>query len=199
MNRIIPPLLVFLTSILATIFSFSNEQRDSFTIIDITTGSNDLYPIIDGPREPPAFYQDLREFFEIDYPNAEFEKVFIARTGNHPEDLKEGYEFEEGYIWALFLTNDRDNDFACEAGDDREKRVIDTISRRLGNPERSRISETEFLVKGGISVEYTCESLRDEVLVVRDYNVLSDYGNDKVKDLIREMLFKSENAKNRTL
>jgi hypothetical protein len=199
MNRIFPPLLVVFISILAIFFSFSNEQRDSFTIIDITTGSNDLYPIIDGPREPPAFYPDLREFFEIDYPNAEFERVFIARTDNNPADLEEGYEFEEGYIWALFLSNLSSNETACEAGDERKKRIIDTISRRLGNPDRSSVVGTEILVKGGISVQYTCESLRDEVLVVRDYNVLSDYGNDKAKDLIREMILRSDSAKNRTL
>ena len=195
----IPPLFVLFISTLVIFSRFSNEERDSFTLIDITTGSNDLYPIIDGPREPPVFYPDLREFFEIDYPNAEYEKVFIARTGNHPADVELGFEFEEGYIWALFLTNDRENGFACEAGDEREKRVIDTINKRLGNPVQYRLEETEFLSKGGISIEYTCDSLRDELLVVRDYNVLIDHGNDKSKDLIRELILESDNARNRTL
>ena len=199
MNRIFPSLIVLVISILAIFYSFYDEQRESFAIIDITIGSNDLYPIIDGPREPPAFHPDLYEFFEIDYPNAEFEKVFIARTGNHPADLEEGYEFEEGYIWALFLMNDRDNGMACEAGDERESRVIDTIDKRLGNPVRNRVENTEFFSQKTIAVEYTCESLRDELLIVRDFSVLIEHGNEKAKNLIMELMLELDNKINRTL
>jgi adenine deaminase len=91
------PLIILITSLLIV-----GCSDDSFEILGISMGELNTFSVKEGPREPQAFRQHLRQFYELDYPNAEFSFAGIAvipKARLTDEGIEEGTEIKEDVIW----------------------------------------------------------------------------------------------------
>lgn len=153
------------------------------------------HPIKVGPREPPAFYGDLREFYEITFPNQEFSFVGIALTKNTSEDEKEGLFFEkEGVVWAAFLNQ---NKFNCtEAEANKLKKYIEkNYGAKVTNEDKSSSTTVNggqftqiyiYMYSPYVTWQISCTDgeFGNKSLVIRDYGVIKKFGNPKLKVLV---------------
>jgi len=147
--------------------------------------------IREGPREPPIFNGDLREFYEVEFPNMEFDFVGVAVTKNTDESRKEGFEFtREKIIWgAMFLEKG-----SCEEKDFlRTKEYLSKNWKITPSGEhRNKPGEPLFLQSTFVSPDaiwqITCGAGLGRTLIVRDYSVIKREGNDAVRKQIERMM-----------
>lgn len=162
-------------------------------------GQAQINPVKIGPREPPAFWNDLREFYEINFPNQEFSFVGVALTKNTPEDIKEGLFFEkEGMVWASFFN---ENNYNCtEADSNKLKKYIEknygakvtkedrTVTPTLNGQKLTQIYT--YLYSPYVAWQINCVNgeYGNKTLIIRDYSVLVKYGNPKLKKVVEDSI-----------
>lgn len=171
----------------------NSEGIDEF--LGLKFGRTLTQPIKVGPREPPAFYGDLREFYEITFPNQEFSFVGVALTKNSAEDIKEGLVFEkEGLVWAAFLNQ---NKFNCTESDaiKLKKYIEKNYGAKITKEDKSSSPTVDgrlftqiyiYLYSPYVTWQISCTDgeFGNKSLVIRDYNVIKKSGNPKIKELI---------------
>ena len=162
-------------------------------------GQMQTNPVKNGPREPPAFENSLREFYEINFPNQEFSFVGVALTKNTPEDIKEGLFYEkEGMIWASFLNENKYN--CTEVDSNKLKKYIEknygakiTKESKTITPIREGKPFTQiyvYLYSPYVTWQIQCTDgeYGNKTLIIKDYSVLKKYGNPKLKQLVDDSI-----------
>jgi hypothetical protein len=143
-----------------------------------------------GPREPPIFQNHLREFYEVEFPNTEFDFVGVAVTRNDGASRMEGFVFDqENLIWgAMFLRNK-----PCE-----EKDFLRTRDYLARNWQVTPVGERRN--KAGdpfyLDSKFTSRSAFWQIscaasglsLIVSDYSVLRRAGNESTKQQVDRLL-----------
>gem|GEM_PF-3455240 len=148
--------------------------------------------IKEGPRGPPAFYSALREFYEVEFPNMEFEFVGVAVTKNGEAGRKEGFEFlQENLIWGAYFSN---NNKKCSEADflrtteylakNWNARII---SDYRGTPDSGFNYHDSTFTSPNVIWNVLCSD-SSQVLVVMDYAVLRKAASDNTKKKIDQML-----------
>ena len=159
-------------------------------IIGLRFGTKMDQKIKEGPREPPIFQGDLREFYEIEFPNLEFDFVGVAVTKNSPEVEKEGIRFDrEKIIWGAMLNKKGKCDLALY---DKtiaylgKKWSTDVIKETLGS--QSSFYKEAFLFSPGVLWSVSCSEGSGLSLVVKDYSVLKSEANAEGRKVIEAAL-----------
>lgn len=197
MNKIKLLALPILLSIILGGCGKSGEGVNEF--LGLKFGQAQTHPVKEGPREPPVFQNDLREFYEITFPNQEFSFVGVALTKNTPEDTKDGLTFEkEGIIWAAFLNQ---NKFNCTEADlNKLKKYIEknygakvTNEKKTVTPMPNGKSFTQiytYLYSPYVTWQISCTDgeYGDKTLIIKDYSVVKEYGNPKLKKLVDDSM-----------
>jgi hypothetical protein len=172
-----------------------NNSQGVNEFLGLKFGTALTHPIKIGPREPPAFYGDLREFYEITFPNQEFSFVGVALTKNTADDEKEGLFFEkEGMVWAAFLNQ---NKFNCTESDaNKLKKYIEkNYGAKVTKEDKSALPTPKggvftqiyiYLYSPNVTWQISCTDgeFGNKSLVIRDYSVIKKSGNPKIKELI---------------
>ena len=153
--------------------------------------------IKEGPREPLMFYGGLREFYEVEFPNMEFESVGVAVTKNDEAGRKEGFEFlQENLIWGAFFSNKKkicsEADFLRTTEYLAKNWNARLISDYRGTPDTKGDYHDSTFTSPKVIWNVFCSS-SSQVLVVMDYAVLKKASSDNTKKKIDE-LFSELNA-----
>ncbi|MFY9327464.1 MAG: hypothetical protein WAO76_05515 [Georgfuchsia sp.] len=145
-----------------------------------------------GPTDPPDSYGYLKEFYEVDFPNKEFEFVGVAITKNSEKNLKAGLVFsEERLIWGAYFHNHK----PCEEKD--FLRTKDYLSKNWAiTPVReygSEAGKSPYMKKGtfmspSVIWKISCTSDLGLDLAVTDYSALRKAGNASTKKNIDKIL-----------
>jgi len=153
--------------------------------------------IKEGPREPPWSARFLREFYTVDFPNMEFEFVGVAVTKNDDASRKEGFVFnQEDLIWGAFFSTAK----PCDEKDHvRTKEYLAKNWKTTLVLETRHKPEESYLVMSAltspnVSWLITCAAVAGLELIVQDFSVVKNAGNEKIKKGIDKML-SEENAK----
>ena len=137
-----------------------------------------------GPTDPPEDYGFLKEYYEVEFPNKEFDSVGVAVTKNSERNGKAGLVFaKERLIWGAMFHKKR----PCEEQDYQriktflEKNWEITIVKEWR--EGIKASPTQ---KGTFSSPYviwklSCAKGLGLDLVVTDYSAIRKAGNESTK------------------
>lgn len=148
--------------------------------------------IKEGPREPPIFHPELVEFYEVDFPNMEFNSVGVAVTKNSTKNTKEGIRFKrENIIWGAMFNNKN----ACnEENFNKAKNYISKKWRVVPiNESKNKPGEPYFVnntyYSPGVIWELSCGEGLGLSLVIYDYSVLKKEGDSQTRKLFEKQIF----------
>lgn len=179
--------------------SCGSKKEGVGEFIGLKFGVEQTHPVKEGPRGPPVFNGDLREFYEINFPNQEFSFVGVATTKITPEDEKEGLKFtKEGVIWGAFLNQ---NNIDCKKADyDKLKNyIIKNYGAKITNESitdtpigNSKILTQHYgyLHSPYVAWQVICSSgeYGGKTVVIRDYSVLKRFGNEKLQKVVDDSM-----------
>lgn len=161
------------------------QQSGVGEIIGLKFGMVLSLPIKVGPRDPPVFNQDLREFYELTYPNPEFDFVGVAVTKNYPETEKIGMHFaREKVIWGAMFSKKG----PCKKQD--YERTLNYIKKNWSPKTlkeyvaKDATYRSISLYSPSVAWDVSCGDGIGLSLVVRDYSVLRREANPKGKELV---------------
>lgn len=147
--------------------------------------------IKEGPRGPPVFHGYLREFYEVDFPNMEFEFVGVAVTRNDEATRKEGIFFvRENLIWGAFFSTKK----PCEEKDflRTKEYLVKNWKVQLVSEHRNKPGDGFFLASSFTSPyaiwDVSCGKNLGLSLVAADYSVLKNSGDESTREKIDKML-----------
>ena len=136
--------------------------------------------IKEGPREPPIFHAGLREFYEVEFPNMEFDFIGVAVTKNTDENKKEGISFKrENIIWGAMFNNKNACDektFIKTKNYISKNWKINTVSEFHNKPEDSFYVQNAYY-SPGVIWNLSCGKGLGLSVVVYDYSVLKNEGD----------------------
>jgi len=168
------------------------------------------HPIKEGPRDPPIFNGDLQQFYEISFPNQEFNFVGVATIKNNPIDEKSGVIYsKEGAIWGAFFLQNKTNCTRVEY--DKLKTYITKnygatlVQEDISATPRSsggtfhQMYATLLSPYASWSISCTSGEFGNRTLVIRDYNVLKKYANEKGKELLAKAMREAQEIQKRKL
>jgi hypothetical protein len=137
-----------------------------------------------GPTEPPEYYGYLKEYYEVDFPNQEFDSVGVAITKNSDKNRRAGLIFlKERMIWgALFHKK-----APCEEKDFQHIKEylaknwkITPIKEDRSGPKESPSLTSTFSSPDAVW-KISCMKNYGLDLAVTDYSVLRKAGDDTTK------------------
>lgn len=150
-----------------------------------------------GPTEPPEYYRYLKEFYEVDLPNKEFDFVGVAITKNSEKNRRAGLVFsEERLVWGALFRNSK----RCEEKD--YLRIKEFLAKNWkitlvkdvrGGSKKSPEMKTTFTSPDAIW-KLSCTDVDGLDLAVTDYSVLRKAGNDKTKQNVDKIVSKMNKA-----
>ena len=145
-----------------------------------------------GPREPPEYFGYLKEFYEVELPNKEFDFVGVAITKNSEKNRKAGLIFrEERVIWGALFRNEK----SCEEKDFlRTKEYLEKNWKiTIVKDESGRSKESPYMRKSTFTSpeaiwKIHCASNTGLDLAVTDYSALKKAGDDSTKKNIDKIV-----------
>ena len=147
--------------------------------------------IKEGPREPPIFHAGLREFYEVDFPNMEFDFIGVAVTKNTDKDKKEGVYFErENIIWGAMFNNKNacdENTFIKTTNYIANNWNISILSEFHNKPEDSFDIQNTYY-SPGVIWNLSCSQGLGLSVVVYDYSVLKHEGDVATKQVLEKQI-----------
>ena len=161
------------------------------TFLGLTFGDKNTNPIKVGPRNPPFLAPTLSEFYEIDFPNLEFDFVGVALTKNSDSAKKAGITFKkEGLVWGAFFSNTRtcgQAEFDKTINYIKKNWKVTHHSESTVNVENSQIKVlTASLLSDQVFWRVECFET-SQVLEIQDFSVLEASSTAEGKNAVRKI------------
>jgi len=147
-----------------------------------------------GPTDPPDDYAYLKEYYEVEFPNKEFDSVGVAVTKNSEKNDKAGLVFaKERLIWGAVFNKNR----PCEEEDYQRIKAFlaENWEITIVKEWREGIKASPIL-KGSFTSPYAVWKLSCAKgslgldLAVTDYSAIRKAGNESTKKSVDKIVAK---------
>ena len=208
MNKVRLGFIILIVQYISGCTFSGHDGVDSF--LGLEFGKELSYTATRKEDGPPMLARSLNPYYEIDYPNMEFDTVGVALTEFIPAEAEQGYKFKnKKVIWGAAFLNKKNKNPCTQA---EYEKILDSIKK---NHELKLVKEhanqttyskvrydydkwTSFYSKGALWTIICSDTTK--AVVVEDYSVLiRESDNDKTRALFKKSLENIESYLSRTL
>lgn len=194
--------IITLVGLLFGLLTASSKEAEvkKFEFIGLEFGVKLNHKITEGPRGAPAIYPELKEFYQIQYENFDFDKVFVALTKNEISNETEFKFNQEGIIWAaLFSSNAKKGEREMFNESDFTK-IVNFIEKKYGAAiitKDNKVLKSELdlgppslifsatLIANNVFFDLRVTDFHgnfgEKVLVIKNFGVMRECGNEAIK------------------
>ncbi len=206
MNAIKLCFIIFIAQLISGCNVFERNGVNNF--LGLEFGKELTHVITEKDKGPPSLAPGLKPYYEIDYPNMEFDTVGVALTENLQSDTDQGYKFKNKVIWGAAFLNKKNKNPCTQIDYDK---ILNSIKRdyqlkfvieHAGKGETKLKYDfdkwTVFYSKGALWTVICSDTTK--AIVIMDLSVvIRESDNEKTKNLFKKQQADFESTLSRTL